>query len=798
MTEKIVELDIPLLLPDIEDDGDDCLIRLQDDLRARKGIVHVHLHRETSPTSLCVHYNPNLISLKSVRNLAEKIGSNLTSRYRHEQVAFEGMDNADEASLLRRKLERLAGMLHVNINYAAGLAFLAYDTKILQPDAIAEQMHAFGVHPIGWADHDHAHDAHDHDGHDHGSAPAFLPHWAQERWTLILVGLAGIFLLIGWLGVAFFGMLESTALVFFLLAYLAGGYDISIHAIPGLFKGKFDTDVLMLAAALGAAILGEWLEGAFLLFLFSLGHAGEHYALDRARSAVNSLGEMMPKVALLKTNGEIVERPVESLQIGDVVLVRPGDRVAVDGTVLKGESAVDQSPVTGESVPVPKSTGDEVFAGTINQDAALEVSVIRLAKDNTLSRVMQMVAEAQSQQSPTQQFTERFTRWFVPSVLVFVLLVVVVPPLMSWMPLKESFYRGMLLLVAASPCALALGTPASVLAGIAQAARNGVLIKGGVHLENLGALKAIAFDKTGTLTEGKFTLTDILPFGETSADELLCIAGGIEQSSNHPLALAVVDATQAESLSLPLVENLKNIAGRGVRGEINAEPVEIGSARLFDKSLSEKTALKVSELETEGKTTMIIRRGDEFLGILALADTPRPRVKETLASLRKLGVQKLVMLTGDNAEVAARIGEKVGVSDVRAELLPEDKLDAIRSLNEEYGAIAMIGDGVNDAPALATATVGIAMGGAGTAVALETADVALMADDLGKLPFAVGLSRASRAVIRQNLGVSLGVIALLIVTSVFGRLELSWAVVLHEGSSLVVVVNALRLLRYKI
>ncbi len=796
MPEKIIEIDIPLLLPEIEDESDDCLVRLQDGLRARKGITHVHLHRETAPNTLCIHFNPNLISLKSVRKLAQKTGSKLTNRYRHERVAFEGMDNADEAPLLRRKLEGLPGMLHANVNYAAGLAFLAYDTKILQPDTIAEQMHAFGVHPIGWANHDHAHDAHDHAGHDHGSAPGFLPHWAQERWTLILVGLAGIFLLVGWMGATFFGMSERTSLIFFLMAYLAGGYDISTHAIPGLFKGKFDTDVLMLAAALGAAILGEWLEGAFLLFLFSLGHAGEHYALDRARNAVNALGEMMPKVALLKFNGELVERPVENLKIGDVVLVRPGDRVAVDGTVLKGESAVDQSPVTGESVPVPKSTGDEVFAGTINQDAALEISVIRLAKDNTLSRVMQMVAEAQSQQSPTQQFTERFTRWFVPAVLIFVLLVVVVPPLTGWMPLRDSFYRGMLLLVAASPCALALGTPASVLAGIAQAARNGVLIKGGVHLENLGALQVMAFDKTGTLTEGKFTLTDILPFGETSEEELLQVAGAVEQSSNHPLALAVVTAAQARDLSLPIAENLENVAGRGVEGKIGGELVQIGSMRLFGEVLPKKIKSKVTELEAEGKTTMILRRGEEFRGVLALADAPRPRVKEILQRLQNLGIRKLVMLTGDNAEVAARIGEKVGVTDVRAGLLPEDKLEAIRELNAEYGAIAMIGDGVNDAPALATATVGIAMGGAGIAVALETADVALMADDLGKLPFAVGLSRASRAVIRQNLGVSLGVIALLIVTSVFGWLELSWAVVLHEGSSLVVVVNALRLLRY--
>lgn len=300
------------------------------------------------------------------------------------------------------------------------------------------------------------------------------------------------------MGETFLGMNETLATVFFVLAYIAGGYDIATHAIPGLFRGEFDTDVLMLAAAGGAAILGEWAEGAFLLFLFALGHAGEHYALDRARSAVNALGELMPKTARVRRDNEIVEEPVDELQVGDVVVVRPGDRIPVDGEISSGATAIDQSPITGESVPVNKTEGDEVFAGTINQDNAVDVRVTKLAADNTLSRVMQMVAEAQSQQSPTQRFTQRFTSWFVPVVLIGTLLFVIIPPILNLSSFQDSFYRGMLLLVAASPCALAIGTPAAVLSGIAQVARNGVLIKGGVHLENLGDLQVIAFDKTGT------------------------------------------------------------------------------------------------------------------------------------------------------------------------------------------------------------------------------------------------------------------------------------------------------------
>jgi Cd2+/Zn2+-exporting ATPase len=558
----------------------------------------------------------------------------------------------------------------------------------------------------------------------------------------------------------------------------------------------------MLAAAGGAAILGQWPEGAFLLFLFSLGHAGEHYALDRARDAVNALGELMPATAMVRRNGDIVEEPVEQLQIGDVVVVRPGDRAPVDGVVLSGQSAIDQSPITGESAPVNKAEGDEVFAGTTNQTSALEVEVTRLAKDNTLSRVMQMVAEAQSQQSPTQRFTDRFTTWFVPAILIFVLVVIVIPPLVGWMPLEQSFYRGMLLLIAASPCALAIGTPAAVLAGIAQAARNGVLIKGGVHLENLGGIKVMAFDKTGTLTQGKFQVTDVIPLNGIGPDALLSLAAAVEQQSNHPLALAVVDAAQEKQLSLPQADGLENMAGRGVRSQVDGQPVLIGSLKLFQETdghgLDDGLAQTVARLEGEGKTTMVVSQDGRFLGVLALADAPRPGVSETMKRLRDLGMEKLIMLTGDNEQVARRIGSEGGVTDVEAELMPEDKLEIIKRLQGEYGSVAMTGDGVNDAPALATATVGVAMGGAGTAVALETADVALMADDLSKLPFAVGLSRASRRIIKQNLAVSLGVIAILIVTSLAGVMELPGAVVFHEGSTIVVVLNALRLLRYKI
>ncbi len=804
MNEKSVEISLPLLLSEIQETCDHCVGQLETRLQSQKGILQTHLHLDHDPIDLCIHYDPNLISLAAVKRIAEEAGSDLRNGYRHEQIPFSGLDSADSATMIAKELENLEGMLHASVSYAAGLAIVAYDTKILTLEKIEHTMRIFGARPvtlpIGKGAGEAPEQEHDHD-HDHGTAPSFLPHWLQERWTLFLMAAGGVFLLLGWVGQQFLGLPAGIALILFLLSYVASAYDITHHAVPALFRGKFDTDVLMLAAALGAAFLGAWAEGAFLLFLFGLGHAGEHYALGRARNAISALGKLMPKTAQVRRDAQIVEESVDQLSIDDMVVIRPGDRIPVDGVISLGESAVDQSPITGESVPVQKSVGDEVFTGTINQEAALEVKITRLAKDNTLSRVMKMVAEAQGQQSPTQQFTDRFTARFVPIVLILVVLVAVVPPIVGWMPFSDSFYRSMLLLVAASPCALAIGTPATVLAGIAQAARNGVLIKGGVHLENLGRLNAFAFDKTGTLTQGKFQVTDVIPFNGSQMEDVLRLAAAVEQQSNHPLALAIVNAAKERNLTLPEANGLENIPGRGVRSQVEDQPVWIGSLKLFEendgKVVDETIRQTVLRLENAGRTTMTVSHNGTFLGVLGLSDVARPGVAEVLSRLRNLGVKHLIMLTGDNKKVAQQIAQEIGVTNIEAELLPEDKLSTIQRLKKEYGAVAMIGDGVNDAPALATATVGIAMGGAGTAVALETADVALMADDLGKLPFAVGLSRTSRAIIQQNLTISLGVILILIATSVFGLVQLSWTVIAHEGSTILVVMNALRLLRYK-
>ncbi len=791
MAENTIEISIPLLLPEVQDEGDQCVCALQNLLHGCKGILKTHLEAGHSPIDLCIHYDPNLVSLGAVKRLAQEAGSQLSSSYHHVQVPFTGLDSADTVQTLAEALEKLPGVLHASLSYAAGLASVAYDEKQLSLAEIERLMRSLGATPLPLQTAAEGR---------HRSLP-FLPEWLQERWTLGLVAASGLLWLLGWSGERFLGWPVGVTWPLLALSYVAGGYEIAAHGIPSLLRGKFDTDVLMLAAAAGAAALGEWAEGAFLLFLFSLGHAGEHYALDRARHAINALGELMPGTARVRRGDQIREEPVDRLHIGDLALVRPGDRLPVDGIVSQGQSAVDQSPITGESMPVQKQPGDEVFAGTINQTAALEVQVTRRAQDTTLSRVIQLVAEAQSQQSPTQQMTERFMAWFVPGVLGLVLLTAALPPILGWMPFSQSFYRAMLLLVGASPCALAVGAPAAVLSGIAQAARNGVLIKGGAHLETLGRLQVMAFDKTGTLTAGRFQVTDVIAFDGVGEDDLLRLAGAVEQQANHPLALAVTQAAADRSLTLPPIDGLENLPGLGVRSRVEGALIVLGSLKLFEiepgYTVDGQTRRALAALEAQGRTTILVGKDQHLLGVLGLADTPRPGAAQALQRLQALGVKKLVMLTGDTPQAAQPTAHALGVTDVQAGLLPEDKLRVIRDLQAHHGPVAMIGDGVNDAPALAAASVGVAMGGAGTAVALETADVALMADDLHKLPFAVGLSRASRAIIVQNLVIALAIIAGLILTSVLGLIQLSGAVVLHEGSTVVVALNALRLLRYR-
>ncbi|MHB1183565.1 MAG: heavy metal translocating P-type ATPase [Desulfobulbia bacterium] len=778
MPEKTLELEIPLLLPGIESEDDACLSRLETALQGHKGLQRAHLERDKHPVILCLHYDPNIISIEDVRRVAERAGVQILNRYHHDLFTVEGMDCSDCVTVIEHGVGRLEGVLTVNVNYATQKMRVEYDTQKINRGAIEKRLQALGY-----------------------TIPTEgLRSWYQENREVIFSVASGVLVLIGWVGQTFLGLPALIAITLYISAYVLGGWDVTQHAWHALREKHFDTDSLMVMAAIGAALLGEFAEGAFLLFLFSLGHALEERALDHAREAVRALADLAPKTALVRRAGKEIELPVEQLQLDDVVIVRPGVRIPIDGEVLAGQSAVNQAPVTGESAPIDKTAGDTVFAGTVNGEGALEVKVRKLAKDSTLARVMQMVEDAQMQKSPTQQTVEKFERVFVPGVLLVTALVIIAPPFFG-VPFRESFLRAMTLLVAASPCALALGTPAAILAGVAQAARNGVLVKGGVHLENLGRLKAIAFDKTGTITHGQPEVTEVIALNaRMKEDELLALAGAVENRSGHPLAQAIVRAAQAKRLSLPTLGDVESLTGRGLRSSVNGQPILIGNRKLMDEAgviLPADAQQKIEILQSEGKTIMLVAYGNQLAGMIAVADTVRAEAAATMRALKRIGIQETVMLTGDNVRVASAIAGKVGLSAFRADLLPEDKLIAIRELNEKFGQTAMIGDGVNDAPALANATVGIAMGGAGTDVALETADVALMGDDLSKLPFAVGLGRATRAIIQQNLFIALGVIIFLIIASLTGWAAIGVVIVFHEGSTIIVVLNALRLLGYR-
>ena len=648
-----------------------------------------------------------------------------------------------------------------------------------------------------------------HSGHSHGGI-------FGERTELIFAILCGAALLLGWLISIFYSGDNWISFALYLLAYLFGCVFFLREVIESTVRGRFEIEFLMLVAAIGAAALGKWAEGSLLLFLFSMGHALEHYAMARARHAIESLANLAPDVATVLRQDEALVIPVEELRVGDTVIIKTNERVTADGFVIQGESVVNQAPITGESVPVDKrpvedkvlaarnpsklSAEHRVFAGTLNGSGSLQVQVTQLANESTLARVITLVNEAESQQSPTQHFTKRFEKYFVPVVILLVALLHFAFLFVDER-FAESFYRAMAVLVAASPCALAIATPSAVLSGVARAAKGGVLIKGGGPLENLGRLGAIAFDKTGTLTQGQPQLTDILCEPDIPETELLANVIAVESLSDHPLAQAVVRDLQPKlcGLSIPAATELKNRVGQGIQAMVNGTYVSIGKLKLFEEmdanQPSAELVQQVRQLESQGRTTMIVRQGTRYLGVLGLMDTPRRNAKATISRLRKLGIDQMIMISGDNQPVADSVAMAVGIDDAWGELMPEDKVAAIQKLRAER-EVAMVGDGVNDAPAMAAATVGIAMGAAGSDVALETADVALMADDLTRLPFAVGLSRKTGRIIRQNLWFSLGMVAVLVPATLFG-LQLGFAVLFHEGSTLLVVGNALRLLAYR-
>jgi Cd2+/Zn2+-exporting ATPase len=777
MKEQTIGLDLTKLLPDIDLQEDDCVTRLETLMQDVEGVFRAHRGEHHTPQEICLHFDPNVWSVHDIQRFAMQESAKLIKRFGHAAVPIEGMDCSDCAFVLKHSLEHIDGVMSLDVSFADQLMKIEYDTQLISRNTIENRIRRLG----------------------YGIPRRGIVAFFHNNHEIIRTLIAGVLLIFGWVGEILEVLSPNTFLPLYAGAYLLVGFPLIRHSLIQLFRERrFDTDQLMVAAGIGAAILGEFAEGALLLFLFSLGHILENRALNRARSAIQSLADLVPRVACVRRETEEQIIPVEMIQLNDIVIVPPGARIPVDGEVQSGSSTVDQSSITGESIPIDVAQSDLVFAGSVNGDGALEVITSRLATDSTLARIVKLVESAQAKKSPMQRYSDKIIKYLVPSILLIDALLIILPPLFG-VPFRDSFLMAMTLLVAASPCALALGTPSAILASIARAARGGVLIKGGAHLENLGDLEVIAFDKTGTLTKGKPVVTDLVTHSSTSEAELLSIAAAVEQQSAHPLAEAIVNAARNRALDLPVVNSVNSETGVGITAKLNEQEIVIRRIKTDHPSnaLPESLQKEVNSLENQGKTVIQVLIDSRPLGLIALADEIRADAPKTIKALRRSGVQQMIMLSGDNDRVARRIGESLGLDKVMAELMPEEKLDAINDLQSDSPNVAMVGDGVNDAPALAAASTGIAMGGAKTHVALESSDVVLMADDLSALPFAIDLSKKTREIIRQNFIIALSVIAGLIALTLSNLAGIAIAIVIHEGSTLLVVLNALRLLGFR-
>jgi len=752
--------------------------------------------------AVMIDFDPRVLSDDGARKVAERLAPIGHQHYCKAILRLDGRASGAAEQRLERKAQNIEGIRRARATFLGGVMTVTFDDARLSEAQVIEQVRETGapVHPYVLESEQEP-----------ATAREELALWLSgERLEAVFMALTFVFMIAGWvggrLGVGWHGL-------FYALAYGTGGYFGVCAGLQSLRQWTIDVDLLMVLAALGAAVVNAPLEGATLLFLFSLSNVLQGYAIDRTRKAIKALMKLRPEKALARRNGGTILLPVEELVIGDILVVRPGESIALDSVIVEGDSAVDQSSLTGESMPVSKHAGDPVFAGTINQTGGLEVRVTKLAKDSTIEKLVRMVEEAQSEKADTQRFLDRAEQYYAVGVIGFTLSLIFIPIFVMHAAFHAAFYRAMTVMVVASPCALIISTPASILSAIGGAARRGVLFKGGVHLERAAGVKVVAFDKTGTLTQGRPRVTDVvleervIPFSgapDPEALALLELAGAVEAKSEHPLAQAIVAESAALSLHTPDCAGFQSISGQGAAGTVSGRRIAVGSARYFaarDVAIPALMASAIASLQDDGKTCVVVGElddtggGGRLLGAIAIADVLRADAASVVRQLRANGIEHVVMLTGDNARVAQAIARQAGVDEYHADLLPEDKVRVVKEL-KAIGPVAMVGDGVNDAPALATATVGIAMGAAGTDVAMETADVVLMSDNLENIVFALALSRRSRQVVYQNLCFAMGVIVVLIISALGFHLPLPIGVVGHEGSTVLVCLNGLRLLSF--
>ncbi len=758
---------------------------------------------DTVNHALTIEFDPSVISDEGVRKVAEKLAPAGHQQYCKAILRLSGRASGAAEQKLERKAQKIEGIRRARATFMGGVMTVTFDDARLSEEQVIERVRETGA-PVKRYELEKEETP--------ANVREWLVHWTTgDRLEALCMALTFVFMITGWvtakLGVGWHD-------VFYAGAYLAGGYFGVRAGLQSLRQWTIDVDLLMVLAALGAAVVNAPFEGAMLLFLFSLSNVLQAYAMDRTRKAIKSLMKLRPEKALVRRDGRTVLLPVEELLVGDVLVVRPGESIALDSVIIEGSSAIDQASITGESMPVSKTVGDPVFAGTINQTGGLEIRVTKLAKDSTIEKLVRMVEEAQSEKANTQRFLDRAEQFYAAGVILFTLALIAIPMVFLHEPFQATFYRAMTVMVVASPCALIISTPASILSAIGGAARRGVLFKGGVHLERAATVKVVTFDKTGTLTEGKPRVTDVVVDGrvvdfratpDAAALALLGLVGAVEAKSEHPLAQAIVTECHQRGVRLEECAGFQSISGKGASGLVGERRIGVGNARYFNRQnvvISETFNSQIATLQDEGKTCVIVGELDEragtakLLGAVAIADVLRPDAAAVIQQLKLNGIERVVMLTGDNTRVARAIAKLAGVDEFHADLLPEDKVRVIKEL-KGIGPVAMVGDGVNDAPALAAATVGIAMGAAGTDVAMETADVVLMSDSLQNIVFALDLARQARRVIYQNLTFAMGVILVLIISALGFKLPLPIGVVGHEGSTVLVCLNGLRMLTFR-
>jgi Zn2+/Cd2+-exporting ATPase len=770
----------------------------------REGVFDVSIDRATGDVN--IDFDPQRISDEEVATLASELRPELERRFHRTPLRLRGRACEAAAMRLEKKAERIEGIRRATASFNAGLMSVTFDTTVLPEEQLLRRVREAGA-PV------QPYTPIDEDVRAPGLAGSLRFFFTGNRLAFIFVIVTFVCMILGKIAETLDAPGWFPA-VCYLIAYLAGGTFAVQAAWQSLRQWTIDVDLLMLLAALGAAYVGSPFEGALLLFLFSLSNVLQTYAMHRTRRAIHSLMKLRPLQALTRRGDQTQMLPIEQLELGDIVIVRPGESIPLDGVIVEGESSIDESSLTGESMPVSKGAGREVFAATVNQTGGLEIKVTRLARDSTIARLIAMVEQAQSEKAKTQRFLDRFSQWYALSVIGFTILLIALPPWLLDHDFAASFYRAITVMVVASPCALIISTPAAILSAIGGAARRGVLFKGGAHLERTASIRVIALDKTGTLTEGKPRVTDIVTADgrrlrhaddlSDDARELLRLTAAVESRSEHPLAQAVVDFTTVRGIEHESCRDFQSVSGKGASARVGEDRIAVGNLRYYEAFNirgMDQIREQMHALQDEGKTSVIAARIDdddhagEALGVIAIADVLRADAAEVVRRLRETGIERVVMVTGDNNRVACAIAHEAGIDEVHAELMPADKVRLIREL-AEAGPVAMVGDGVNDAPALAAASVGMAMGAAGTDVAMETADVVLMGDQLDRIPFAIAVGRHARRIIVQNITFALAVIVVMVIAALGFNLPLPVGVVAHEGSTVLVVLNGLRLLAY--